>query len=291
VFLVLVMGCDDSGTVEAARARAATFLTAHPQGTAIVQVRVGGAPMSAVVGSRWHGADLAEWLAPCGLEADAEADAELILEPGEAPEQLPGRASAASTPSVPEFEDGEAPTTAGGCVGARLATFPFEEPSVRGQRDLVVVRWRPSQVPEPLAQDSGLNGAGAAPRGLWSQAPPYWRVSLEGAPLWGRGFDVEDGRLLLPPQPGARLLEGTLEDADQWARHLTCPADTLSLVRVAIGLIDGDVDTIETVPHDACVKDRVASERAWIRGRPLGSISLREAGTALVVIDVPVGTW
>ncbi len=274
MYLVLLIGCDDTDAFGEARARAEDFLDAHPRGTAIVQASVDTPTVIGVVGTRWQGADLAAWLAPCGQPAELAADAEIALEPGKSPWEVRGDAL---------------PT----CVSERLAAFPFEEPSRRGERDLVLVRWRPDEVTEPVAWSRGADGgAEAHPRGLWSQAPPYWRVSLDGEPLWNRDFEIASGGgLLLPPPRATRFDEGPLDDAETWARQFTCPAAALGLVRVALGFSDGGLKMQVIVPPNECVSEKVRENRRWMRDRSLGTTVLRDAAHAMVVIDVPVGPW
>ncbi|MDP2311481.1 MAG: hypothetical protein Q8P41_01135 [Pseudomonadota bacterium] len=278
MFLVLLMACDSDDAVGVARKRARAFLDDHPRGTAIVQVGVGagasGEPPALVgqVGARWSDTDLEAWLAPCGQAAELRLDAELVVEPGASPWEVDG--------------EGLHP-----CLAERLAAFPFEEPSQRGARDLVRVRWRPGEITEPVALVEGPGEDDEAPpHGLWSEAPPYWRVATAGAPHWERLLHRE-GRLLLRPTHDTHVVEGPLEDADAWARQLTCPAETLGLVRVVLAFTDGALDARKTVPESECVEERIAESKRWMRDRPLGATVLRDARHALVVLDVPVGAW
>ena len=274
MYLVLLIGCDDTDAFGEARARAEDFLDAHPRGTAIVQASVDTPTVIGVVGTRWQGADLAAWLAPCGQPAELAADAEIALEPGKSPWEVRGE-------SLPT------------CVSERLAAFPFEEPSRRGERDLVLVRWRPDEVTEPVAFAAVAGeGAEAHPHGLWSQAPPYWRVSLDGEPLYNRSFERTDGGgLLLSPTRATRFVEGPLDDAETWARQLTCPAEALGLVRVALEFTGGDLYLPSAIPPNECVEERARENARWMRDRTLGTTVLRDAAHAMVVIDVPVGPW
>lgn len=271
MFLVFLIGCDDEDAFGEARARAEAFLEAHPRGTAIVQASVETSDVTGIVGTGWQGADLAAWLAPCGQPAELDADAEIALEPGRSPWKVRGDALPA-------------------CVEERLAAFPFEEPSRRARRDLVLVRWRPNEVAEPVTYATGE--AEAHPRGLWSQAPPYWRVSLDGEPLFNRGFELTNGGgLLLWPTRATRFVEGPMEDAELWARQLTCPAEALGLVRVALEFYGGTQQIPSVIPPNECVSERARESKRWMRDRTLGTTVLRDAPHAMVVIDVPVGTW
>ncbi|MFZ5481092.1 MAG: hypothetical protein ACOZNI_30300 [Myxococcota bacterium] len=222
--LALLIGCDEPGP-DAADA----FFDEHPRGTAIAQY--GDVRWEGAVGARWHGVDLAGWLAPCGPVGDF--DTSFSVAPGEFPW---------------EVDDDDLPA----CVAERLATFPFDAPSARGEREIVRIRWRPDE-PVPASSTS--------PRGA---VPPF---AVVNARHWTEddGFVRWKGGEVLP-----------LHDAEGWARELTCPADTLDLVRVAIAFDDGEFEWVHTVPENDCVEEKARQT---------------EGGPSLVVLDVPVGPW
>lgn len=265
MLVLLLTACGD---VDDAEARAEAFLDAHPRGTAIVHAPVGGEGVEAVVGATGDAAELAARLAPCG-EVPA-FDATLLLRPGTFPWEV--------------RDAGEA----GACVRDRLAGFPFDGPSRRGDAVLVRVRWRPGEEAEALAVDVSEGGLDA---GLLERAPPYWRRAPRGdALVEGEDLLVEDGRVRLRPT-GRLVTAGALEDADAWARQLTCPADTLDLVRVTLVFEEGHLETVETAPRNGCVEDRAREGDAWLRARTVDGTTLARAGNVLVVLDVPVGAW
>jgi hypothetical protein len=139
-----------------------------------------------------------------------------------------------------EIHDDELPT----CVRERLATFPFDPPAERGRRARVRVFYAPDE-PAPRALPKGA-------------VPPFvvrmpHAVELHRGPVRWRGG---------PAEP--------LVDAEGWARRLTCPAEKLDLVRVAITPYE-----VTVTPENECVRrlaERVETED-------------------LMVLDVPVGAW
>ncbi|MES2641282.1 MAG: hypothetical protein V4850_17460 [Myxococcota bacterium] len=278
MFLLNLIACDGDGDVKAAHARAEAFLNANPRGTAIVQVGVGGDTLTGVVGTRWNGEDLAAWLASCGAAVEGAADAELVLEPGAWPWDVDG--------------EGLNP-----CLRERLGTFPFEEPSRRSERAVVRVRWRPAEVAEPTELAEGSGGPDVI-----TLAPPYWRVSLGEEEPWGAGPAGLPSRLIIRPACTRDFVEGALEEAETWARQLTCtpgnttpgdatPSGELHLVRTLLMFPDGRLDEVVTVPETPCIEARAWENQKWMSLQHVGGLALRDTRATMIVLDVPVGTW
>lgn len=269
MLVLLLIACDDDST-GAALGRADAFLEENPRGTAIVQVPVGREGIEAVVGTTWHGHDLAAWLAPCG---DVAAfDAVLQLEAGTFPAE--------------RYRPDELPR----CVDERLRAFPFDGPSRRGDTDVVSVRWRPGEEgPEVTVRSAG---GGGLPAGVVELAPPYYRRAPDGDALeTGRDLRFAEGRVRIRPDADAPLEAGALASPEAWARQLACPADTLDLVRVTLAFEGGSLEESEVWPENDCVAEKIDEARAWMRERPIGGTTLARAGNVLVVLDVPVGAW
>ncbi len=272
MLVLLLIGCDNEDALGDARARAADFLDENPVGTAIVQAPLASQGVEAVIGTRWHGADLAEWLAPCDLDAAAGFDATLRLEPGHFPWEL--------------LDDEDLPP----CAAERLATFPFDEPSHRAEVDVVVVRWRPAERATRLAARESQDVAGI-PAGLRALAPPYFRRSATGDALVpGEDLLLDHDRVRLRPSH-AEVVAGPLEEPEVWARTLSCSADELELVRTVLVFWDGRLEEVRTSPENECVEDEVRDARKWMREQWVGGVRLADAGRVLVVLDVPVGAW
>lgn len=273
MFLVILIGCGGDGDVKVAHGRAEAFLDANPRGTAIVQVGVGGDALTGVVGTRWNGEDLADWLAPCGASVEGAADAEMVLEPGVSPWDVDG--------------EGLDP-----CLRERLGSFPFEEPSRRAERALVRVRWRPNEVAAPVELAEGSDGPDVI-----TLAPPYWRVSLGDEKPWGGGPRGLPSRMILRPSCTGEFVEGALEDAESWARQLSCTqgdeaaSGGLGLVRTMLMFPGGRLDEVVTLPDTPCVVSRAWENTKWMSLQSVGGHALRDARATMIVLDVPVGTW
>lgn len=271
MLVLLLTACDD-GSADVALARADAFLAEHPRGTAIVQVPVGDdeAAVEAVVGTTWHGEDLAARLATCG--AVPAFDASILVEAG-------------VYPAKPFHTDDLAP-----CVKERLLAFPFEGPTRIGEQALVRVQWRPDETAPALALAGTAEGC--VPNGLLELAPPYFRRAPDSdALVLGRDLRVEDSVVRVRPSEDDAIVAGPLPGAEAWARQLTCPAAALGLVRVVLAFEDGALTEITTTPEDECVDDRARDARAWFRQQTIDGVLLGDAGNVLVVLDVPVGSW
>lgn len=276
--LLLIAACDEDGGSDAARARAREFLRNHPEGTAMVSVNTRGAGLDAVVGSHWEGTDLREWLAICGIPA-ADFEAELEVGPGNFPWPL--------TPTDP---DNRVST----CVWDRLARFPFDGPSRRGDENLVLVRWRPTEAGD--GSERHEDSSEGLPRGALAQVPPYYRFG-EGVQWSGLQVDGGDVRFKVEEGP---IEAGPLPDPAAWAEHLRCEAEDRDLVRTALVFEHGEVTEVGTTPETSCVADAARAAEEWARtqvirrpedGDPDAPTTVGGFNHLLVVIDVPVGAW
>lgn len=277
MLVLLLAACDGGDVTDGARARSQAWLDAHPVGTAVVRARLGEEGVEAVVGTRWHGADLAEWLAPCAL-GDGTFDAVLRLEPGRYPWEL--------------LDDEGVPA----CAAERLSRFPFEEPSRRAEVDLVMVRWRAAETAPAASETPPSETRSGVPAGLLALAPPYYRRSPSGDALAPDSVHFDDGRVRIRATDADDVVAGALESPDAWARQLTCTDDEddgLGLVRLVILFDDGYVEEIHTEPHSDCMEERVRDrDRAtWLQAQTVGGTPIRDAGRVLAVLDVPVGPW
>lgn len=265
----LLTACGDPDGLELAQAAIDDALEARPVGTAIVMAATTG-DVEGTLGGAWRGQDLGEWLAICGPQ-EADWDVTLRLEPGSWPHTL---------------EDTEG---APSCVTQRLSTFPFEEPSRRGEAARVSVRWRPRDTVTPTAWATGHGETSGA---LLAQSPPYHRRSPSGRYL--KSDLVLSSPERLRPDPESDVVAGDLPDADAWARELTCAKkadDSLRLVRTSLLFDDGELVEVETSPETDCVAERAEERQDWLRSREVGDTPLPSAGRVLVVLDVPVGPW
>jgi hypothetical protein len=261
------MACADDDGMAEAEERIDTALHAHPVGTAVVMAEVGGDGVEGALGGAWHGQDLADWLAVCGTN-EATWDVQLVLRAGSWPHTLD--------------DAGEAPS----CITQRLTTFPFEEPSRRGEEALLRVRWRPA---EPTGELAWAHGHGEVPSALLAQSPPYYRRSPSGHFLKSDLVLSSPERLRVDPE--SDVITGPLADAETWARQLTCPGETLTLVRTSLLFVDGTLKKSETSPESDCVSERADAAEDWFSAQSVGDARLVAAGRVLVVLDVPMGPW
>jgi hypothetical protein len=150
------------------------------------------------------------------------------------------------------------------CVADRLATFPFDGPTRRGDLDVVRVRWRPG---EPVERLEELH---ERENGLRALAPPYYRWSRSGdALVLDEDLQLEGGRIRIRPLPESDVVAGTLDAAEAWARKLSCPADSLELVRTILVFADGELEVRRTIPDTPCVEDRAVEAAGWMAAQRL----------------------
>jgi hypothetical protein len=270
VVLLLIAACDDDEGIGGARARAGAFLDEHPTGTAFAQAGIGREDLDAVSGPVWEGVDLAAWFKPCGGAPANAFDAELRVGPGAFPWPYEAQTSVGPISS---------------CAWDRLATFPFDGPTLRGQEDLVVVRWRPGET-APVGEEH-TRGSRGLPPGALAQTPPYFRTG-PGIDWASLVLDEAQPRFRTDPGP---IQAGPLAAAEAIARKLSCPGEGVDLVRVHLVMEDGYVDEVATRPETPCVQIRAHEAETWLGNQVVDEQKLRDLRRVMLVLDVPVGTW
>lgn len=262
---LLLIGCGDGPGQGGALYAAEQHLEGASAG--IAQVGEDAMRVRRVRGAAvWAGKDVAAWLAPCGLPPAAEVEIRMELSPGGWPWEVLDVSGA-----------GEAE----GCVTARIARFPFQEPRGVGQKDMVLVRIGP---PDAVVT-SGTYSVDAAT--AWEPAPPSYRVASSPD-----GIDLDTLRLddgVARWRRDGPVQSGTLADAGTIARRLSCAEPAPGLVRVAMAFAEGELHEVETTPYTGCVEER--AREADLAGLAVAGKRLSEWPRAVLVLDVPVGAW
>lgn len=268
--LLILLGCDDDAGLDGARSRAGSFLAAHPRGTTMVRVGVDAPDFDAVVGPRWDTTDLAEFFRICGGAPTVSFDAELSVGPGAFPH-----------PYLTQHAEGDVSP----CVWDRLATFPVDGPTGRGENVVFVVRWRPDEEGDgtTVHEQAGQ----ALPRGALALAPPYYRY---GAGIAWRFFEVDSAGPHFRYEPGP-VYAGALLAPEEWARTLTCNAAERDLVRTTLVFDNGELDEVYTEPETSCIEENARTRAASFHERTVGGEPILHLDHAAVVLDVPVRPW